>query len=212
MQLWESDVELLKKCKVSIMDKLSEYLKISVEDAEKIVNMMERNGIIEFQAPKVTQMPATKLKRNKDTLTSELSMSSYKPGNIIINAHADWGQAVISILTLCEFIGSVSTMSPFLIVTSLLIHIISTYNSAEIKLDEKATAIIMALQGLSVHSAYIATEQKCMEEANRILTENDFEPMSEEKFKSKIKQLIQCKCIDWHEGYLILLEKVSLSY
>lgn len=206
------NIQYIQDYKQRLIDNIIINLKITTEEADRIVKILEVEDLIRIEAPEIEDKPVEILTVDNQIIKSELSMTSRKMGNITINSYLDWNVLVKTILSSVETIAGFSLENYFLIAVGVLSSIFSATELTDISIKENGTAIIMALQNHKKHKAYRINEQECKKEANEILVINGYTEMDEDLFQKEVTRLIRYKCIDNDNGILRLKEKVLLHY
>lgn len=208
----KKDLEYLKKYKTRLIDNLMANLRVNKDEASKILKIIEAEDLIRIEMPDIEDKPAEILTVNNHIIKSELSMTSHKIGNIVINSYLDWRALAGIIASSIETIAGFNLETPLLIAVGIFSSIISASEITDISIAENGTAIIMALQNHKKHKIYKVDENQCKIEANEILSINGYDEMDEEVFQEEVTRLIAYKCIDNENGILALREKVILHY
>lgn len=208
----EKDIKHLQEYKKQVSANLAKQFRVTKETADKILSLLEAEDFIRIEAPKYQDKPATVLTTDRQLVRDELGMTSRKAGNIILNTYLDWGELVKVVLGAASTMAGIDAEQPFFACVGILSVLFSVSELTEVKISEKGTAIIMALQKYKKHRTYMATEELCKKEANEILLLHGYDEMDEAVFRDEITRLIKCKCIDSQSGLVLLKEKVISHY
>lgn len=206
------DIKQLIEYKITLQKNLRQKFSLSEKEAKRMIELLEQEDVLRIEAPLVHQKPATVLIKDRTLTKSELSMTSYKLGNIIINACLDW-RTIVSLI--CSTIGTIAGLElghPILFWTSILGCIIDASGMLDFKLNENATAIILAIQKYNKYQSYSLSEEKCLKEANKILESYGCPVMEQREFSREISKLSKINCIVQDEGILKLEEKIFFCY
>lgn len=207
------DIKSLCKFKTSAAESLAAKMEITTNDAESFMRLLEAEDMIRFEAPEYIDKPAMAYTLDNQLDRDNLSMTSHKAGNLIINTYLDWKTTVGFATASVETITGLASQNPFLVVAGIVSWLLSLSSLIDVKIGENGTAIILALQQHKRHKEYITTEQQCRQEANEILVSHGYEEMNDETFGKEIAKLYKIKCVDFlDESRLKLLEKVILPF
>lgn len=206
------DIKYLLKFKNQFTDCLSEKFQLTKKQAIEIVEILEKEDLLRFEAPKYGDQPVSTIIEDRKLAKNNLSMTSHKKGNIIVNTFLDWRKIAGVVLSSIETIMGTSHSNSFMITVGILSCLLSLSSLKEIKINENGTAIIMALQQHSKHQSFAASKQSCMKEANEILLSHRYHEMDFETFENELSVLYGIKCINIIDDKIKLIEKVILHY
>lgn len=198
-------------CYRSYKDKVKQALmlelKVSADEATYLIKHFETEDVFRIKVSDSLDKPVEHLIVNKKN-AAEISSVSYKANNIVINARKDWKAVAATALSgISSFSGSL-----FYLIVGVLGALLSSSPLIHFYLDEKKTAIILALQDHSSYGSYGASEEQCLQEANEILSQYGYDQLSVSAFHLAVGELIEYNCIDQSNGYLKLIEKVTVQY
>lgn len=207
------DINALGNFRVETTKKLAKELKITFNESDKIIRLLEAEDMLILEAPRYVDKPATVLIEDRQLLRDNLSMTSYKAGNIILNTYLDWRNIAGTITGVIETSYGMDINNPILVIAGVVSCILSMSTLIETKIGENATAIIMVLQKYKKHKFFVATERQCLQEANQILVLHGYDVMDERVFQDELTQLDRIGCIEiLADGKIHLIEKVILHY
>lgn len=86
------DIGYLKNYKKQVSENLVNALKIEESDAAALLELLEREDFIRIEAPRYREKAVEVLTPDRHLIKNELSMTSHKIGNIVLNAHLSWQQ------------------------------------------------------------------------------------------------------------------------
>lgn len=208
----KKDIESLLKFKTDAINCLASDLHVTVDEATEIIRLLETEDMIRLEAPEYGEKPAASLTIDRQLQKDDLSMTSHKPGNIIINTYLDWRNLAKFIVSSVETVSGLATASPFLLAMGIFSWLLSISDLTDIEIAENGTAIVLALQQYKKHKLYAATEHQCMKDANEILSLHGYGEMNQEAFQEEITKLKNISCIDILEGKIELIEKVIFPF
>lgn len=208
----KKDIEALLRFKAEAVERLASCLLIENNEAEKLVQLLEVQDIIQIEAPEYTDTPAEVLMKSSQLRRDGLGMVSYKAGNLIVNTCSDWRELMGTVAGAIGLKSVIDSRNPLLLVAGIITWLLSFSNLIEYKISENSTAIILALQQHNEYKAYAAAEQQCMREANEILSKHGYKEMDSNEFCKEIDCLCKIKCIGLSEGQVKLIERVRFSY
>lgn len=206
------DIEYLKAYRKQLSDSLADGFKVTDEIADKLLELFEVEDLIKIEAPEYQEKPASILTKDRHVVKNELSMTSHKMGNVVLNTYLDWRGLASAALGVIETGAGIDMEHPVLTAIGVFQILFSVSELEDISIDENGTAIIMSLQEHRKHKAYMTDEESCMKEANSILVSHGYDEMDEKTYQNKIKELISCQCIDVRDGMIKLKEKVIMHY
>lgn len=206
------DIEFLLQFKKESTNRLASNFQITGNDASNIVQLLETNNMVRFEAPEYVDHPASLITIDKQLKRDDLGITSHKAGNIIINTYLDWKKLAAVIVASVETVSGLSTASPFLVAIGIFSWILSISTLTDVKIAENGTAIIMALQQYKKHKVYATTQEQCMKDANNILSMHGYEEMNHSVFQDELTVLKKIKCIDILNGNIKLIEKVNFPF
>lgn len=206
------DIESLKSYKKRVTDNLSKNFGISCEAADDLLRLLETEDLLIIEAPKYQDKPATVLIPDKHILKDELSMTSHKVGNVILNTYLDWKNLASAITGAVLTSAGIDLTQPFLTTVGIISLLLAALEISAVGIAENGTAIVMALQNFKRHRLYMADEETCRGEANKILVSCGYAEMDEKKFQDEVTKLIGFHCVDEQDGVIRLKEKVITQY
>lgn len=208
----KKDIEYLQEYKKRVSVNLAKQFEITEETADKILELLETEDLIRIEAPEYQDRPATVLTTDRHLMKNELGMTSHKMGNIILNTYLDWKKLAEAVLSSISTVAGIDRGQPFLACVGIILVLLSASELTDIKISEKGTAIIIALQKYKKHRTYMTTEELCRKEANEILSLHGYDEMDEDTFQNEITRLIKYQCIENQNRMVRLKEKVIFHF
>lgn len=206
------DYYALNEFRINAITSLSENFCVDIKVAQKILEYLETEDLIKITAPEIVDKPATFFSKDKQLSRTDLSMTSHKMGNILINTHLEWRSLAEFIVSTIMTLSGVTIANPLLLITGLCSCVLSLSNLTDIKISENSTAIIISLQKHSAYMEYSMSIQDCMDEANEILELYKYDKMDRLTFERELAILRAIGSIDVIDERIKLIETVIFYY
>ena len=188
-----------------LIEEIIKNYEIPIEQAYGLTSFLESSGFIEIKYSDTLVHGAYDNYYSYLTVKSEGELSSinYNPYNIVINWKADPMGALPSFVTsaLATITGIEGDIT-LSAVMALLSTVFSAFSLGKISFNESETAIILVLH------KHALEECKCYDEANKMLVEYGYIPMTNPEFNRAINKLIDCRCVSIIDGVVELIEVI----
>lgn len=205
------NLHIYEECRQKIVERLANTFDLSSSDAKSVYEALEKASIVIIDPPNIVDRPAEWLMKSQGLPKDKLELTSSKMCNVAINFQKDWREVVGFIISLIGTVAGFRDASQLMIYMGVIGSIVSGSKLLEVKIDEKGTAIILALQNQKRHKAFALSEERCMTEANKILESYGYETMDIGTFADTVNELRSYQCVEVVSSQIYLCERVLFS-
>lgn len=203
--------EMEKKKRRELQEKIT-YLGISREEAKRIFEDLEDEGILEITCPQSEEPRIEYIAMRQIGHSGRYRGISYKRGNIVLNIRQAIVKTLMSGASIFESMNGLFDDQPVIACIKIFIAMLTAADLFTIPLNEEMSFVLVALWKKRPGKNQSVPCTAGWEYVNEMLKENNKDPMTQVRYNEVLRDLEEAGIIQSKKDEIWLRERVCIRY